>query len=56
MTKDGLTDKNYLWHFMNRELINKGNYMNFDGKCLSVKDFLKDWQTENLYDSLYEDQ
>ena len=56
MTKDGLTDKNYIWHFLIRELVNKGNYMSYEGRSLSVKDFLKDWQTDNLYDSLYDDQ
>lgn len=39
MKSDGLSEKNYLWHFLNREVNTQGNYLNIDGHCLSVKDF-----------------
>ena len=38
---------------MNRELTNKGNYLNVEGQYLSVKHFIKDWNTESMYDTLY---
>lgn len=33
-------------------MVNKGNYLNIDGQCLSVKKFLRDWNTDNLYRTL----
>jgi len=31
LANDGVQDKNYLWAIMNRELTNKGNYLNVEG-------------------------
>jgi hypothetical protein len=53
LANDGVQDKNYLWAILNRELTNKGNYLNIEGQYLSVKHFIKDWKTENMYDTLY---
>lgn len=27
--------------------------MNIEGQCLSVKDFMRNWSTENAYDNIY---
>lgn len=51
-TDNGFEQKNLLLEVMNRELVNKGNYLNIDGQCLSVKKFLRDWNTDNLYRTL----
>ena len=41
-----------LLEVLNRELTIKGNYLNIDGDNLSVKDCLKDWTTDNLFQTL----
>ena len=39
MQTDGINDKNFMWHFLQREITTQGNYLNIDGQCLSVKEF-----------------
>ena len=51
-TGNGLDQANALLVVMQRELINKGNYQAIDGECISVKKFLRDWNTDNLYNTL----
>jgi len=41
-----------LLEVLNRELTIKGNYLNIEGQNLSVKDCLKDWNTDNLFQTL----
>lgn len=51
-TGNGLDQANALLVVMQRELINQGNYQAIDGECISVKKFLRDWNTDNLYNTL----
>lgn len=44
--------KNVLLQIISRELIMKGNLLNVDGQCLSVKQFVRDWDTSNLVSTL----
>ena len=52
---EGIEQKNLLLEVLNRQLTGKGNYLNMDGQSLSIKDYLKDWDTDNLYSTLYPD-
>jgi hypothetical protein len=36
-----------LLEVLNREITVKGNYLNIEGESLSIKDFIKDWKTDN---------
>lgn len=47
--QDGIDSKNLLLEVLSRELTGKGNYLNIDGQSLSIKDYLRDWRTDNLY-------
>ena len=51
-TGNGLDQSNALLVVMQRELVNKGNYQAIDGDCISVKKFLRDWNTDHLYHTL----
>ena len=50
--KDGIEQKNLLLEVLSRELTGKGNYLNIDGQSLSIKDYLRDWSTDNLYQTI----
>ena len=52
---EGIEQKNLLLEVLNRQLTGKGNYLNMDGQSLSIKDYLKDWDTDNLFATLYPD-
>jgi len=52
---DGITQKNLLLEVVTRELTNQGNFLNVDGNSLSVKNFLRDWDTDYLYNMLHGD-
>jgi hypothetical protein len=47
--QNGIDQKNLLLEVLSRELTGKGNYLNIDGQSLSIKDYLRDWRTDNLY-------
>ena len=50
--QDGIEQKNLLLEVLSRELTGKGNYLNIDGQSLSIKDYLRDWSTDNLYQTI----
>ena len=52
MADDGIDQKNLLLEIVYREITDKGNYLSIEGKSLSVQDYLKDWNTDNLYQAL----
>ena len=49
--------KNVLLGVLTREITQRGNYLNLDGQSLSIKHFLKDWEStmknESLIDKSY---
>ena len=52
LSDTALEHKNLLLEVINRELVNKGNYLNCEGNCLSVKSFIREWDTDSLYTAL----
>ena len=50
--QDGIEQKNLLLEVLSRELTGKGNYLNIDGQSLSIKDYIRDWSTDNLFQTV----